>query len=44
VVSQGDRLEDDWVYQEDNRPAEEIEKESAAAEGKSRWGWGCNHH
>jgi hypothetical protein len=36
VVPQGDRLEEDWVYQEDERPAEEIEKESAAAEAKSR--------
>lgn len=33
---QGDRLEEDWVPEQDERPAEEIEKESRAAEAKNR--------
>lgn len=34
---QGDRLEEDWVPEHDERPAEELEKEAAAAEAKNRW-------
>jgi hypothetical protein len=33
---QGDRLEEDWVPEADERPAEEVEKEAAAAEAKNR--------
>lgn len=33
---QGDRLEDDWVPVEDTRPADELEKEAAAAEAHNR--------
>ena len=36
---QGDRLEEDWVPEADDRPAEEVEKEAAAAEAKNR----CAH-
>lgn len=37
LVSQGDRLEEDWVPEQDERPAEEVEKDAAAAEAKNRW-------
>jgi len=33
---QGDRLEEDWQPLEDERPAEEIEKETRAAEATNR--------
>jgi hypothetical protein len=33
---QGDRLEEDWVPEADERDAEEVEKEAAAAEAKNR--------
>jgi peptidyl-prolyl cis-trans isomerase-like 4 len=33
---QGGRLEEDWVPVEDERPAEEIEKESREAEARNR--------
>lgn len=35
---QGDRLEEDWVPLQDERPQEEIEKEARAAEAKNRYG------
>lgn len=37
LLPQGDRLEEDWVPEQDERPAEEVEKEAAAAEAKNRW-------
>ncbi|GMH42318.1 hypothetical protein BSKO_10237 [Bryopsis sp. KO-2023] len=36
IVEEGDRLEDDWVPEEDSRPAEEIEKEVRRREAHNR--------
>lgn len=36
VFEKGDRLEDDWVPEEDTRPSEEVEKETRKAEAYNR--------